>query len=63
MQNQEEKIKIELLELTEHEDGGATLSLDLNERAVKMLCEYALLDILTKAAERDIKNLRDEDGG
>ena len=46
--------KIEVIDVKEEEDGGATITLELGSEAVEMLVQYAVKDILTKAAERDL---------
>jgi hypothetical protein len=41
--------------IVEHEDGGATITMDLTEEERQMLIEHALLDILTKATKEVIE--------
>jgi hypothetical protein len=37
--------------IVEHEDGGATITMDLTEEEREVLITHALLDLLTKAAK------------
>ncbi len=46
---------IDIKEITEHEDGSATFLFDLNEEAKETLLQYAITDILKKAAQRVAK--------
>jgi hypothetical protein len=41
-------MKIEVINLKEHEDGSATIEWDVDEEAKRFLIEYAIMDILTK---------------
>lgn len=43
-------VRIELVRLTENEDGSAIATFDLNQDAVKLLTKVGLLKLLTDAA-------------
>jgi len=45
---------IEVVSVKEQEDGGATITFELGDETIEMLCQYAIKDILTKAAEEDL---------
>lgn len=46
-----ENFTLTVTDLIEHEDGSATVTFDMNSKATQSLIQYAILDILTKAAE------------
>lgn len=41
--------------IVEHEDGSATVTFDMDDQTRQALIQHALIDILTKAAEAEIK--------
>jgi hypothetical protein len=41
--------------IVEHEDGGATITMDLTEEERQMLIEHALLDLLMKATKEVVE--------
>ncbi len=46
---------LDVKEVVEHENGSATVSFELNEGAKELLLQYAITDILKKAAEQTAK--------
>ena len=44
-----------ITDIVEHDDGSATISFDMDDETRKAMIQHALLDILTKAAEEEIK--------
>lgn len=42
-------------DIVEHEDGSATITFDMDDQTRQALIQHALIDILTKAAEAEIK--------
>lgn len=38
--------------IVEHEDGSATVTLDINNEMLQSLIQYAVIDILTKSLEK-----------
>lgn len=46
------QINLTVKDIVEHEDGSATVIFDFNVEATKFLIEHAILDILTKAAQK-----------
>jgi ribosome biogenesis SPOUT family RNA methylase Rps3 len=45
--------KIEVQEVTEHEDGSATVVFDCDDESKKALINEGLLSLLTKAVDKD----------
>lgn len=45
---------IDLVRVTEHDDGTATLTFDISEDMKDALVQYALKDIFTKIANKEI---------
>lgn len=49
-----DQFEMTVKDIVEHEDGSATVTFDFDEKASSALIKYALLDILTKAAQETI---------
>ena len=45
---------LELTNIAEHDDGSATLTFDISDDMKNALVQYALRDILTKIANKEI---------
>jgi len=43
--------KLTIEEVIEHEDGSATLTIDIDNEMLQSLLQYAVLDMLTKTVE------------
>ncbi len=46
-------------DIVEHEDGSATVTFDFDEKTSKTLIQYAIVDILTKAARQTKEEQRE----
>lgn len=49
-----DKFEMKVTEIVEHEDGSATVRFDIPGDGINALLQYALLDIITKAAQKTI---------
>jgi hypothetical protein len=46
-----------VLNIDEHKDGSATISLDCTDEEINLLAQYAILDILKRSLVKMNKNL------
>ena len=51
---------MEVLNTIEHEDGTATMIIDMSEEERNLLVEYAVVDLLKKYIESQKKGIADE---
>ena len=47
----DEEFKMEVIETVEHDDGGMTVTLDMNEAAIKFLISKAVIQIIKDSIE------------
>jgi hypothetical protein len=45
--------KLTIEDVVEHEDGSATLTIDMDNEMLQSLLQYAVINILTQAVEED----------
>ena len=53
-------IEMQVTDVVEHEDGSATVTFDFPQETLKWLLDYAIVDILTKAAKEHSDKGKDE---
>lgn len=49
--DKDEELKIDVIDTEEHDDGGMTVTLDMNEEAVKFLISKAVIQIIKDSIE------------
>ena len=52
------KIMIEILNTIEHEDGSATIILEMSDEENRLLIEYAVVNLLKEYIEREKKGTK-----